>query len=255
LLEINPDGAKGAAGLLLASTMGEDQFENVLTGLRSEDRERKLLPAIIRKQAADLGLTQAQIATATKGVEKADAETQKLALELEALRSGEQIIPVEKQFTFERGLAAEFNKRTADATKIEDAFRTVESAEDSAAGDLALIFAFMKMLDPGSTVREGEFATAQNTTGISGRILNAYNKALTGERLNPKQRKEFSAQAKSTLKASKKRIGEVRADLEFPIKNFGLNRENVFGTKAEAEEEPAAAPVPGFEGFSVISIE
>lgn len=238
LLEINPDGAKASAGLLLASTMGEDEFENFLTAIRSEDRERQLLPGILRKQAADLGLTQSQIATATKGVEKTDAETQKLALEIESLQSGDQIIPVEKKFDFEDKLRDEFVKRTENSTKIENAFRTVESAEDSAAGDLALIFAFMKMLDPGSVVREGEFATAQNTTGIPGRVLNAYNKALTGERLNPVQRKEFSSQAKSTLKASRKRIEETRNDLEFPIKNFGLSRENVFGTRAAGEKVP-----------------
>lgn len=235
LLEINPDGAKASAGLLLASTMGEGEFENVLTGLRSEDRERKLAPLKLKKAAADLGLTETQAAVALKGIEKTDAETQKLALELEALASGDQLIPVEKKFDFEDKLRDEFVKRTADSTKIEDAFRTVESAEDSAAGDLALIFAFMKMLDPGSTVREGEFATAQNTTGVPGRILNAYNKALTGERLNPTQRKEFSSQAKSTLKASRTRIAEVRSDLDFPIKKYGLDRNNVFGTKATGD--------------------
>jgi hypothetical protein len=36
----------------------------------------------------------------------------------------------------------------------------------------------MKMLDPTSVVREGEFATAQNAASIPIKIVNMYNKAL-----------------------------------------------------------------------------
>ena len=63
--------------------------------------------------------------------------------------------------------------------------------EPSAAGDLALIFNFMKVLDPGSTVREGEFANAQNAGGVSDRIVGLYNRIIDGERLTETQRADF----------------------------------------------------------------
>jgi len=70
--------------------------------------------------------------------------------------------------------------------------RILSSAQDpSAAGDLALIFNYMKVLDPGSTVREGEFATAQNSGSIGERITAQYNKVMSGERLAPEQRADF----------------------------------------------------------------
>ena len=71
-----------------------------------------------------------------------------------------------------------------------DAFGRIQaSASDpSPAGDLALIFNFMKVLDPGSTVREGEFATAQNSAGVPERIRNTANRVLRGERLGTAQR-------------------------------------------------------------------
>lgn len=69
----------------------------------------------------------------------------------------------------------------------------------SAQDDLALIFSFMKMLDPGSVVREGEFANAQNTAGIPDRIRNAYNNALSGTRLSDSQRTEFFNTATSVM--------------------------------------------------------
>lgn len=75
--------------------------------------------------------------------------------------------------------------------EITNAYKKVVSAPDTPAGDVSLIFAYMKLLDPGSTVREGEFATAENTAGIPERIVTAYNKALGGKRLGDSQRSGF----------------------------------------------------------------
>jgi hypothetical protein len=68
-------------------------------------------------------------------------------------------------------------------------------ANPSPAGDVSLIYSFMKMNDPGSTVREGEFATAQNAAGVPERIRAAWNKAISGERLTEEQRTDFAQQA------------------------------------------------------------
>lgn len=80
---------------------------------------------------------------------------------------------------------------------VRDAYGRLISSNADAAGDIAMIFSYMRMLDPGSVVREGEFATAQNAAGIPDQVRNIYNKALSGERLNPDQRQMFKAQAKS----------------------------------------------------------
>ena len=65
--------------------------------------------------------------------------------------------------------------------------------------DIALIFSFMKTLDPGSTVREGEFATAANAGGIPDRVVATYNKALKGEFLaDDEQRNNFINTAKKS---------------------------------------------------------
>lgn len=74
--------------------------------------------------------------------------------------------------------------------------RVLDSARDpSPAGDLALIFNYMKVLDPGSTVREGEFATAQNSGSVPEQIMAQYNKVMSGERLVPEIRQDFVQRA------------------------------------------------------------
>lgn len=47
--------------------------------------------------------------------------------------------------------------------------------------DQALIFSFMKTLDPGSVVREGEFNTAARNSSMLNSVAAGWNKAITGE--------------------------------------------------------------------------
>lgn len=98
-------------------------------------------------------------------------------------------------------LRKEFVKESGAFISVRDAFGKVQVAANnpSAAGDLAMIFNFMKMLDPASVVREGEFATAQNAAGVPARARNLYNRVLSGERLNPEQRADFLSTARNVM--------------------------------------------------------
>lgn len=49
----------------------------------------------------------------------------------------------------------------------------------------------MKIVDPNSSVKEGEFSTAENSGGIPSKIRNTYNKVLEGTLLTPEQRFNF----------------------------------------------------------------
>jgi hypothetical protein len=64
----------------------------------------------------------------------------------------------------------------------------------------------MKVLDPGSTVREGEFANAQNAAGVPDRIRNLFNNWSKGQRLDENQRQDFITQAKKIVDARGKSI-------------------------------------------------
>ena len=75
--------------------------------------------------------------------------------------------------------------------KIDVAYAQAYEVENPQVADVSMIFNYMKMLDPGSTVREGEYATAKNTSGIAQGILNEYNKAVGGGFLSDAQRRDF----------------------------------------------------------------
>ena len=92
-----------------------------------------------------------------------------------------------------KDLRGEFINQSKVFVSVRDAYNRVEaSAKDpSPAGDLSMIFNYMKILDPGSVVRESEFATAANSGSVPQRIRAQYNKVVAGERLDKNMRADF----------------------------------------------------------------
>jgi hypothetical protein len=126
------------------------------------------------------------------GLAKREKDIQLQQKAISELRKTEK--ETEKEIrTQENKLRTEFNpfkKQFQEAQTAQD--KVVKSlARQTAAGDVSAVFAYMKVLDPGSVVREGEQATARNAAGVPERIRNAYNRTLTGESLTPEQRQDF----------------------------------------------------------------
>ena len=135
-------------------------------------------------------------------------------------------------FGQEKDLRALFLKQSDDFMIGLEGFQKVQTAamtkQPSGASDIALIFGYMKVLDPGSVVREGEFATAQNAGGVAEKIRNTYNRVFEGERLSPTLREEFIQSARDQFLPSldKQRDREEWfADLS---SNYGLNQDAIF---------------------------
>jgi hypothetical protein len=187
---------------------------------------------------AQLGLTNAQIEAAkaarrasNAAAEKSGADAKRAQAEANQIAAG--VIPVEKRPEAETKFRKEYNDQTKPFQEVKSAYGRVLSSEDTAVGDLSLIFGYMKMLDPGSVVREGEFATAQNATGVPERIQNIYNKVVSGERLNASQRNSFKGQAKKLYESAGEQETVVRQGLERIAKGYGLNTANIFYTPVE----------------------
>lgn len=103
-------------------------------------------------------------------------------------------------------LATEYARRISDDITRARAISNINQLmrlPQTPANDMSLVFAYMKMLDPASTVREGEYTNAQNTTGIADRAYNLYDAVLKGYILTPAQRREFAAVANQMVASQK----------------------------------------------------
>ena len=268
----NPKATEDYFGFNISQMPGGDKVITSAIALEGERRAKEKQPfevlklsseAIIKEQEAkfapdkfltDLNLTKQQIeqakaaaANSRAAAAKSGAEAKRAEAEANQIMSG--IVPAEKRPELESKMRKEYNDQTKPYQEVKSAYGRVLSSEDTAVGDLSLIFGYMKMLDPGSVVREGEFATAQNAAGVPERIMNIYNKVATGQRLSPSQRDSFKGQAKGLYSSALEGEKTVRTGLERISKGYGLNTNNIF--YSATEQAPAGAPPAAASANSV----
>jgi hypothetical protein len=255
---------KAELAYLAADPANKDIVENI-TKTAADARAAEVQPfqvseanaaAIIKQAEArfapekiglDLQLTQAQIeqakaarAAQNAAAAKSGAEAARAQAEANQISAG--IIPADKRPEAETKLRKEYTDNTKGYQEVKSAYGRVLVSEDSAVGDLSLIFGYMKMLDPGSVVREGEFATAQNAAGVPERVQNIYNRVVSGERLTPSQRSSFKGQAEKLYSSARTQEATVRAGIERIARGYGLSPSNIF---YEATETAPGAIAPG----------
>lgn len=116
--------------------------------------------------------------------------------------------------------------------------------DNSGASDIALIFGFMKTLDPTSTVREGEFSTAQNSGSIDQTVQNLYNRVLKGERLTPAQRQQFAATAGSQFGVAQQRFEQANNRYGEISQAYGFSPSRILQTFPSLEGPGNRPPAP-----------
>lgn len=264
----NPKATEDYFGFTISQIPGGDKVITSAIALEGERRAQEKQPgelrkinaeAIVKEQEAkfapqkfglEINLTQSQIQQAEAARRASDAAAklsgaQATRAEAEAAQMAMGVIPADKRPEVEGRFRTEYNIQTQPYQAVKSAYGRVLSSDDSAVGDLSLIFGYMKMLDPGSVVREGEFATAQNATGVPERIINIYNNLKTGERLSASQRNSFKGQAKNLYSSALESEKTVRTGLERIATGYGLNTNNIFYTAAEAAPTAQTSPTPG----------
>lgn len=126
--------------------------------------------------------------------------------------------------------------------------RIIASAADpSPAGDMALIFNYMKVLDPGSTVREGEFATAAASGSFGDRIQAGVLKVMSGERLTPRQRQDFVDRAGKLFEQASKQHKITAKEFTGLAQRQNIDPSNVvFQRQTVSPLTNQIPPPPGF---------
>jgi len=135
-----------------------------------------------------------------------------------------------------KSMRQEFNQITSSMRDVALSYGKIKSAEKAAsdqsgerkgAADIALIFNYMKLLDPGSVVREGEFATARNAGGIPDRVVAIYNGLVKGDILSKEVRTSFVAAAEEVLKPYRDQFHATKIRYSNLAKSEGVEPDRV----------------------------
>ncbi|MBA2689400.1 MAG: hypothetical protein H0U63_01190 [Burkholderiales bacterium] len=125
--------------------------------------------------------------------------------------------------------------------KVKDSYEGIRSAakQKTGAGDVGLVISYMKLLDPGSAVQGGEYATAQNTAGVPDIVRAQYNKLVDGDKLSDQQRSQFVTAADAIYKDAAMTATNVYETYNKEAGKYGIDPTSV------------TQPVPKYEPFQL----
>ena len=145
----------------------------------------------------------------------------------------------------EMDLAKQFRAdKTVQAHQLmQNEMRQLESlaAEGNPQSDQALITKFAKILDPGSVVRETEFAITEKGGGVLTSLQNTLDKARGTGRLQPSQRQQMLQAARSLTSGVGEEYAKKRKEFSQQGSLYGARPEAIIG----AETAPAIAKPSG----------
>ncbi len=143
-------------------------------------------------------------------------------------------------------LRKEFQAQSKNFQQIRDSYNRIQTSgqNPTPAGDLSMVFNYMKMLDPGSVVRESEFATAAAAKPLLERVglsWDTVGSIWSGKKLTPGQRQDFLNRSNQLYSAESQQHGK-RVD-EYKRLATGANlNPNMVITDMEATGQAPAAP-------------
>ena len=123
--------------------------------------------------------------------------------------------------------------------EVQSAYSQIQQSLKMASpvGDLAGATKIMKLLDPGSVVRESELGMAMAASGAMDRLTNYAGNVINGTKLTPTQRKDFQTLADALYKESANQYNSKRTEYQGIADRNGLNVQDVLGS--ESNKSPA----------------
>jgi hypothetical protein len=143
----------------------------------------------------------------------------------------------QKGFDNEMGL-----KKAFSAEPVYKAYGEMQSAygqitdslkSESPAGDLAAATKFMKLLDPGSVVRESELGMAMAASGALDRAKNYAELRISGKKLTPDQRKDFQTLSDQLFGTATSAYNTKRNEFAEMGSAYGLDANRALGAPAK----------------------
>lgn len=142
----------------------------------------------------------------------------------------------------ENALRDDFTNQSKQFLTVRDYYTNYKQAENTGAGDITRVFAFMKIMDPGSVVMPGEQANANNAAGVPESVRGMYNRLVGGGTLGETARAQLAAQVERLYAARAAQHDRLQTQFSTIAKKQGLNPNNV--TVDFSLPPPAAPPSP-----------
>lgn len=154
-------------------------------------------------------------------------------------------LPADKRIQYEGQMRDDFSALSKDFVAAKHGYERVRSAYDNpqteaGISDIALVFGYMKTLDPNSTVREGEAASVREAQGVPSQVLNLYNRLVSGASLSQEARDGIVNLSEKFYAKWQKQHDTLVQRFTDIAKRSGLDPQNIvldFGTVEPSADE------------------
>ena len=176
-----------------------------------------------------------------QSINKIKLENKKLEKEIEQMADRSGKIPSNKVADVEMRLAGEYDRKAKDFVEITKSFNNLQAAanDPSGADDLAIVFSFMKMLDPGVAVMEGDVRNVTNTSSKMNQAIATFKRIYDDKKFgSDTERKNFIATARKFYDNGKSALDVIKRDYEAKADRYGLNKDNIISSDIPLYEAP-----------------
>lgn len=179
---------------------------------------------------------------AMQTIDKINADKLKLAVDTEEAKAKFTVGSLEYKQKIATDLRKEYNGQLKEAgyMELEQNYAKIKRAIDQGTpiSDVASATSIMKLLDPGSVVRESELEMAMKTTGLWDRMTSFSERTLKGTKLTPNQRQEFEQLAREFYEVAKetkvkidRRFANIAQEYDVPLELLGVQTSGGKGMK------------------------
>lgn len=207
-------------------SLGTSLAQGLLAGniAAQQEEERKFRRGLLEREARE------KREAATRAAAKEEREVSKV------------------EFGKEKDLRSEFDKLSKNYRESAIGYEKVLAAgtatDPSGADDIALIFGFMKTIDPTSVVRESEFDLAQDTGGAPAQAKAFIQRVIDGQRLTPEMRAYFVNAASNQFASLQRTQSELEDRYRTLSSNYGVDPKKVVNPLSQRYLGTERIPVP-----------
>lgn len=119
--------------------------------------------------------------------------------------------------------------------EIQNSWNKVQSAGKTGAGDLTVLYSYIKALDPESVVREGEINLLKAAESVPGNVITAYKRAKEGKAISDELRQELTTEIGHLYNDKAKQQKELNAFYSGLASDMGADPHNVVGGVGEVK--------------------
>jgi len=220
---------------------------------------RRAMIAELTKYGAEFDPQNDSDAELRKKFRAARAESRTAEIEFEKAKTRiakapDTIVGIRKELEANNTLK-EFRDSRAALAGIET---TLSAEKPSGEADLAAIYQFVKILDPGSVVRESEIKLSQSAIPAVKRFAMLYHRLATGQQLTPEARQGYLRVARDLTAAKERSAKAALAPYAAMVNDMELPEEQVFGdyeraliNGSSAAESGQSEPLPMSDAAAV----